>query len=122
MDCPHCHQPLPGIPCPHCGQEAPEGAEFCPHCGQALSGPQEDTSPRLSCLSCRKPLPPGANYCPHCGEPAPDPELVPEEEAGLGRRIACADGNCIGIIGPDGRCTECGKPYPGELPAEQGEE
>lgn len=24
-------------------------------------------------------------------------------------RILCPDGNCIGIIGPDGRCKECGK-------------
>ena len=26
-------------------------------------------------------------------------------------RILCSDGNCIGVIGPDGRCKECGKPY-----------
>jgi hypothetical protein len=32
------------------------------------------------------------------------------------RRILCSDGNCIGVIGPDGRCKECGKPYEGELP------
>lgn len=24
-------------------------------------------------------------------------------------RTLCPDGNCIGIIGPDGRCKECGK-------------
>ena len=28
-------------------------------------------------------------------------------------RTLCSDGNCIGIIGPDGRCKECGKPYEG---------
>ena len=32
------------------------------------------------------------------------------------RRILCSDGNCIGIIGPDGKCKECGKPYEGDLP------
>jgi len=32
------------------------------------------------------------------------------------RRTLCSDGNCIGVIGPDGRCKECGKPYEGELP------
>lgn len=32
-------------------------------------------------------------------------------------RALCSDGNCIGIIGPDGRCKECGKPYEGKLPA-----
>lgn len=30
-----------------------------------------------------------------------------------GRRL-CSDGNCIGVIGPDGRCKECGKPYEGD--------
>ena len=31
-------------------------------------------------------------------------------------RILCSDGNCIGVIGPDGCCKECGRPYEGELP------
>jgi hypothetical protein len=31
-------------------------------------------------------------------------------------RILCSDGNCIGVIGADGRCKECGKKYEGELP------
>ena len=31
-------------------------------------------------------------------------------------RILCSDESCIGVIGPDGRCKECGKPYEGELP------
>ena len=121
MECPHCQQPLPTLTCSHCGQEALEGAGFCHHCGHQLPAPQQEPPRLLTCLSCDRKLLPGANYCHHCGEPAPDPELVPEG-AGLGQRIACADGNCIGIIGPDGRCTECGKPYPGDLPADQGEE
>jgi hypothetical protein len=31
-------------------------------------------------------------------------------------RTLCSDGNCIGIIGSDGRCKECGLPYDGKLP------
>jgi len=31
-------------------------------------------------------------------------------------RVLCSDESCIGVIGPDGRCKECGKPYQGELP------
>ena len=31
-------------------------------------------------------------------------------------RILCSDGNCIGVIGSDGRCKECGKKYEGDLP------
>lgn len=27
------------------------------------------------------------------------------------QRMLCSDGNCIGVIGPDGRCKECGRPY-----------
>jgi hypothetical protein len=25
----------------------------------------------------------------------------------------CIDGNCIGVVGPDGCCKTCGKPHPG---------
>ncbi|MDL2269418.1 hypothetical protein LJC71_09290 [Desulfosarcina sp. OttesenSCG-928-A07] len=32
------------------------------------------------------------------------------------RRILCSDGACIGVIGPDGQCKECGKAYTGDLP------
>ena len=31
-------------------------------------------------------------------------------------RVLCSDGNCIGVIGPDGRCKECAKKYEGALP------
>ena len=31
-------------------------------------------------------------------------------------RTLCSDDGCIGIIGPDGRCLECGRPYDGDLP------
>jgi len=31
-------------------------------------------------------------------------------------RILCSDGNCIGVIGSNGRCKECGKSYDGEVP------
>jgi hypothetical protein len=35
-------------------------------------------------------------------------------------RKLCRDGNCIGVIGVDGRCKECGLPYDGELPLKTG--
>jgi hypothetical protein len=28
-------------------------------------------------------------------------------------RTLCLDESCIGVIGPDGRCKECGKPFEG---------
>lgn len=33
------------------------------------------------------------------------------------QRTLCIDGNCIGIIGADGRCKTCGLPYDGQLPS-----
>ena len=32
-------------------------------------------------------------------------------------RVLCSDESCIGVIGKDGRCKECGLPFEGELPA-----
>jgi hypothetical protein len=31
-------------------------------------------------------------------------------------RMLCSDGNCIGIIGEDGKCKECGKRFKGKRP------
>lgn len=47
-------------------------------------------------------------------EAAPDDMPLSDEE--WARRVLCSDESCIGVIGPDGRCKECGKPYEGELP------
>jgi hypothetical protein len=44
-------------------------------------------------------------------DPSPDdmpPEAVEQDD--WQNRVLCSDGNCIGVIGPDGRCKECGKP------------
>jgi hypothetical protein len=52
--------------------------------------------------------------------PAAEPADRPPVSDASGRpqddwesRRLCSDGNCIGVIGPDGRCRECGKPYAG---------
>lgn len=41
-------------------------------------------------------------------------------DSGWENRTLCRDGNCIGVIGDDGRCKECGLPYEGELPGKTG--
>jgi hypothetical protein len=54
-------------------------------------------------------------------EDTPDEEdevIEDEQEEDVGSlgwedRQLCSDGNCIGVIGPDGRCKECGKPHDG---------
>lgn len=40
----------------------------------------------------------------------------PQKDIDWENRVLCSDGNCIGIIGLDGRCKECSKPYEGKLP------
>ncbi len=39
-------------------------------------------------------------------------DVVSDEE--WSQRKMCSDGACIGVIGPDGRCKECGRPYDGD--------
>ena len=90
----------------------------CPHCGEALG---EET-----CPACQRSLPEGSSYCCWCGEELAggieireDQDLIGAGEHDEGpidfaRRKLCSDGTCIGVIGPDGRCKECGKPYTGD--------
>jgi hypothetical protein len=44
-------------------------------------------------------------------------EIIFDENEDWEKRILCSDESCIGTIGPDGKCKECGKVYEGELPA-----
>ena len=37
-------------------------------------------------------------------------------------RTLCDDESCIGVIGPDGRCKECGKPFGEKRPETEHEE
>ena len=54
------------------------------------------------------------------GRKTGDPPSASAESGGYDldweNRVLCSDGNCIGIIGPDGHCKECGKPFEGRLP------
>lgn len=43
-------------------------------------------------------------------------EIIFDENEDWEKRILCSDESCIGTIGPDGKCRECGKSYEGELP------
>ncbi len=47
-------------------------------------------------------------------------EIIFDETEDWEKRILCSDESCIGTIGTDGKCKECGKPYEGELPAGHG--
>ena len=82
MECPHCHQEIPGLTCPGCKKMIPEDSKYCLYCGVDLS---PDT-------------PDDADYA----------TSGKNDEFDLEDRIPCSDGNCIGII-MDGKCNICGK-------------
>ena len=39
-----------------------------------------------------------------------------EGEFNLDERVLCQDGNCIGLVGSDGKCKVCGLIYEGDTP------
>ena len=77
----------------------------CPHCEKEIAG--------IACPACYEESPEGAEFCMKCGTAlaAPEPGEGGGEEYDLDNRILCPDGTCTGII-VDGKCSECGKPYP----------
>lgn len=52
--------------------------------------------------------------CGKCGFPLYDDGEPSEHYSYWEERIPCSDGTCIGIIGLDGRCGVCGKPFQSE--------
>lgn len=42
-------------------------------------------------------------------------ELIFDKNEDWEKRTLCIDESCIGTIGPDSRCRECGKPFDGSL-------
>ena len=47
-------------------------------------------------------------------------EIIFDKNEDWEKRILCSDESCIGTIGPDRKCRECGKSYESETPAERG--
>ena len=43
-----------------------------------------------------------------------EPDTETQTDLEWEQRILCSDESCIGVIGPDGLCKECGKPYKSE--------
>lgn len=42
-------------------------------------------------------------------------DTEPQADIEWEQRTLCSDESCIGVIGPDGLCKECGKPYDSEI-------
>lgn len=81
MECPHCHQELPGRSCPLCGALTPLGGRYCTDCGARLDAeaaegadPQETFNPddRILCPdgTCTGIIENGR--CTECGRPQTD--------------------------------------------------
>ena len=93
MKCPHCGESLSEVKCPSCERSLPEDSQYCCWCGQKVSGAVEDAQAEL------------VDAAVEGGD---------EDAFDFDSRKLCSDGTCIGVIGADGRCKECGKPYTGE--------
>lgn len=65
----------------------------------------------IRCPDCGKDVSSVAEACPNCGRPVATEQKNPNimQEVAHGKRIACPDVNCTGIIGESGRCGTCGK-------------
>ena len=93
MKCPHCGESVGEITCPTCEGTLPEGSQYCCWCGQQVSGAAHEVQAELTDAAA---------------------EGGDEGTIDFDSRKLCSDGTCIGVIGPDGRCKECGEPYTGE--------
>ena len=88
-----------------------DGDGRCNECGRPATGAADQGLPEVD--DHRADVTPGDDASPEDRTPAPDhPEATGQESADPDweTRTLCSDGNCIGVIGRDGRCNECGKP------------
>ena len=85
------------------GVIGPDGR--CKECGKKDEGPDLKGSPVEDDMREKE------------AEVEEEEEIIEEKESQgdlvWENRTLCSDGNCIGVIGPDGRCKECGKPNQG---------
>lgn len=81
---------------------------------QSASASQERDTKK--CPACAELIKLEAIKCRFCGERFDSADVARQvtkarNEDSFENRVLCSDGNCIGVIGPDGRCNVCGKPY-----------
>ena len=85
----------------------------CKECGKKYEGalPETSVADNESRSEGEDGPPAGADIEAQLSTDTPSPEETGADD--WARRQLCSDGNCIGVIGPDGRCKECGKPSKG---------
>ena len=84
------------------GVIGPDGR--CRECGATYGGSSGQETPQASHAT---DVPAVANAVQATEGSAPGAEAA---EAEWDDRVLCRDGSCIGVVGPDGRCRECGLP------------
>lgn len=66
----------------------------------------------MFCSKCGKPKEHANLFCNKCGNRFEEGNSFTEnQQVNEEKRILCSDDNCIGVIGSDGLCKECNKPY-----------
>ena len=78
----------------------------CQYCDEKL--------PVRQCKECGGETVYDAKFCHRCGAAMPEIEKSAKDYDDVSARRLCSDGTCIGVIGGDNLCKECGKPYTGE--------
>ena len=87
MECPHCHQEIPGKECPHCNANIPLESHYCMECGVSV----EEEPVKIN-----------------EDQDAFDQDAFDQDAYDMENRVLCPDGTCTGII-VNGKCSECGK-------------
>jgi hypothetical protein len=69
----------------------------------------------ITCSHCGGVIKKLGPFCYLCGQKCVEAETAAVSEGSdavdFSERILCSDGTCIGVIGENGVCKECGKPY-----------
>ena len=91
------------------GVIGPDGR--CKECGKPLEGrpsaPDTQPPPETENLASE----PKESDTEAAAEPVETGEATAQTDLEWENRTLCVDESCIGVIGPDGRCKECGKPF-----------
>jgi len=91
------------------GVIGPDGR--CKECGKPCEAPVIKTaaSTATGAGGTSEPAPQEAPQAQTPETASPDETNASVADDDWANRRLCPDGNCIGVIGPDGRCKECGR-------------
>lgn len=90
------------------GVIGPDGR--CAECGKPSGKPSTGKGARGTAMPASGAEPLGSTGPDDARAASADSREVEGDEFDPARRELCSDGACIGVIGADGRCAECGKP------------